>query len=462
MRAFCVSLFLVIIAWAAWGIGAGGEGQAFAAEPNAGGRGVATGAAGRRPNILFVMADQQRFDALGVVNPAVRTPALDRLCKDGVRFDRAYVAQALCTPSRASVVTGLYPHAHKLQTNVYKIDNVLVDPQYNLGLIWPTLLRQAGYHTAYIGKWHLGEKDPGCFDEWHGYNSNLSHWLGKRQKSPYRSDLETDQAVDFLQRQHGGPFLLFVSYYPPHTPYDPPEKDAALYEKTELKPAEYWGAVTAIDRCVGRLLEKLDGLRLRDNTLVIFTADHGDHFGKRPGGSHKGVAYDEAARVPLILRYPGVCDGGKVRDELVSNVDLMPTILDAVGIAAPASLQGASLLGLLSGRAKDWRTLVCTENRESDSQQPGAHSRGIRTDRYKLILREHETKGAAGLNELYDHQSDPQERKNLFGPQQAGVIYGLLDQFTAWAKGTGDTLGLELAEKCRKDLQAKRYGDSSK
>jgi choline-sulfatase len=404
--------------------------------------------ADRHPNILYIMSDQQRFDALGCVRPGVHTPALDRLAKEGVRFDSTYVAQALCTPSRASIFSGLYPHAHKLDKNVYDQPNALADAKYNLRVVWPDLLRRAGYFTGYIGKWHLGEDNPGCFNEWYGYNSLKPHWLGKKQESQYRSDYETDQAIDFLDRNQEKRFALCVSYYPPHTPYDPPDKYAALYENTAFAPAKYWGGVTAIDHCVGRLLEKLDGLGLRDNTLVLFTADHGDHFGNRPGGSHKGVAYDEAARVPLILRYPGVFDGGKVRTELVSNVDIMPTLLQVAGLAIPASLQGASLVPLAAGHAPQWRKLVCTENREDG----GGHSRGIRTERYKLILRERETKGASSLHELYDLARDPQEHVNLFGKQQTDVIRTLLDQFSAWAICSGDALGLELAEKCRKDL----------
>ena len=126
--------------------------------------------------------------------PGCRRRLLDQLSREGVRFDRTYVAQALCTPSRASIFSGLYPHAHKLQENVYGIDNVLVDPKYNLSVVWPGLLQAAGYHTSYIGKWHLGEKGPTCFDEWHGFNSTLSHWLGKPQQSKYRPDRDADDA----------------------------------------------------------------------------------------------------------------------------------------------------------------------------------------------------------------------------------------------------------------------------
>ena len=147
--------------------------------------------------------------------------------------------------------------------------------------------------------------------------------------------------IEFLERNKDRRFALCVSFYPPHTPYNPPRKFAEMYANSGLKPPEYWGAVTAIDVCVGRTAEKLDALGLRDRTLVLFTADHGDHFGLRPGGcTHKRVPYDNAARVPLIVRLPGVFDGGQVRKELVSSVDIMPTILELAGVGRPSNLQG--------------------------------------------------------------------------------------------------------------------------
>jgi arylsulfatase A-like enzyme len=410
-------------------------------------------AAGRL-NILFILTDQQRYDGLGVVNSAARTPNLDRLAGEGVRFDLAYVAQALCTPSRGAIFSGLYPHSNGLQDNVYNVPDVLADPKYKLSVTWPGLLQQAGYKTGYIGKWHLGEKAPACFDEWIGYNSLKPHWVGKRDQSEYRSDVETGQAIDFIKRHAGKPFALCVGYYPPHTPYDPPKKYEQMYQGSPLKPPAYWGAVTAIDDCAGRLLKGLDDAGLRGRTLVVFTADHGEHFGKRPGGGNKRNGYDEAARVPLILRLPGVFEGGSVRADLVSLVDLMPTILELAGVKAPQALEGMSLIGHGGAQPKP-RTAVIIENQEDPAKKGRpVTSRSVRTDRHKLILRDGLPVRGQLLWELYDCKADPLEHANIFGPGQADVISRLLDELDAWARNTGDAGGLALSKECRANLKA--------
>ena len=261
-------------------------------------------AASSRSNILFLMADQFRADALGANgNTWVRTPALDRLAGAGVRFSNAYTPQALCTPARGSLMTGVYPHTTRLDGNLYKVDDAFQAPQFHLTPNLPTLLRQAGYRTGYIGKWHLGEKNPGLFDYWNGYNSYDAlnpeyplqpHWMGKPYESAYRADVDTDDAVRFLEENRARPFALFVSYYPPHNPYNPPRKFEEMYQGREH--AGYYGAVTAVDLDIGRVLDKLAALKLEDNTFVSFTADHGETFGQRLGSQAKTVCYEESAQ----------------------------------------------------------------------------------------------------------------------------------------------------------------------
>lgn len=415
----------------------------------------------RPPNILFIMSDQHRFDALGAHGSKyMHTPNLDKLCREGVRFTNTYAAQAVCSPSRASIFSGLYPHTHLVQDNIYGQPDVTSMPQYHMSVTWPLLLQRAGYHTGYIGKWHLGEQAPKCFDEWKGFNSGKSHWLGKSYNSQYRPDWETEQGLDFIKRNKNKPFVLCQSYYPPHTPYTAPKEYWKYYEKgvPDGRPMEYYAAVSDIDMNVGRLIRQLDDLDLLDKTLIIYTSDHGDAFGTRPGGGNKRSAYDESARVPLIIRYPHIFEGGKVPEHLVSNVDIMPTILEVAGIKIPDNLQGRSLVGVMKSKTEDWRTAVCIENREDldkgGDRSRNANSRGVRTKTHKLILRDKLSIRAKTTRELYDMIKDAGEQKNIYGREQISVIAPILNWLENWSRATSDDVGLHLVQTCRADIGA--------
>jgi arylsulfatase A-like enzyme len=208
---------------------------------------------------------------------------------------------------------------------------------------------------------------------------------------------------------------------------------------------------------VGRLLKRLDDLDLLANTLVIFTSDHGDHFGKRPGGSKKRAAYDDCARIPFILRYPGLFEGGSVRDDLVSNVDLMPTILDVAGVIIPEGLHGRSLKSLVTGTGADWRDALVIENIESIAKEDmdageACESRAVRTDTRKLILREALSIRAKSLREFYDLAADPGEQQDMYGMDRGSEIMPLVDKLDTWAKATRDSTGRKLVDACRRDL----------
>jgi arylsulfatase A-like enzyme len=391
-----------------------------------------------RPNILFLMADQFRADALGVSgNVWIRTPSLDRLARGGVHFTNAYTPQALCTPARASLLTGVYPHTTHLDHNLYKVDNAFLLPEFKLQPNLPSLLREAGYRTGYIGKWHLGETNPGLFDYWNGYNSLQPHWLGKRYESIYRSDAETDDAARFLEQNRSSPFALFVSYYPPHTPYDPPRRYSAMYEGREH--ADYYGAVTAVDAAIGRVLEKLSSLALENRTFVSFTADHGETFGQRPGSQNKTVCYEESARVPLLMRWPGQIPAGVKFAGGVTTLDLMPSILEAAGIKAPARLQGHSRIGEVKRGKTGWSEPVFLENiTQRDVEGKPSIERAVRTERWKLILRDHPR------SELYDLQADPAERNDLFGREPVKVKE-LARLILKWGEELKDPVAVGLA-----------------
>lgn len=412
-------------------------------------------ATGKRPNFLFVLTDQQRFDSIGAAgNPFAHTPVQDSLARDGVYFTHCYAAQAVCSPSRASIFSGLFPTAHRVVDNIYDIDDVTSSDQFNMRVVWPGLLKEAGYRTGYIGKWHLGDKGPACYDEWYGFNSLLPHWLGEPQKSTYRVEMEADQAIDFLERNRTRPFALCLSHYPPHTPYTSPNRFAALYEHLPLRLKYYYGAVSAIDWHLGRVLNRLRELDLADNTVVIFTSDHGDHFGQRPGGSNKRGAYDECARVPLIFRAPRLIPGGQVRAELTSNVDLMPTILEMAGVQVPDERHGMSLVPLLMGKKPSWRSAVFIQNRESvGGKEPGSvESRAVRTSEWKLLMRDGLSDAARSLWELYDHRSDPLELESVFGPGNSEAVRELLVELNYWARQIKDRKAIRLSAACAREL----------
>jgi choline-sulfatase len=310
------------------------------------------------------------------------------------------------------------------------------------------LFREAGYHTAYIGKWHLGEDDPGLFDEWAGYNSLKGHWMGEKYKSEYRSDFETRQASEFLEKNLSKPFALTVSYYPPHTPYDPPKKDEEMYRDAGIDHPGYWGAVTAVDRDLGRLLAKLKQLGLQRNTFVSFTADHGETFGQRLGSVNKTVCYDESAKVPLLLRWPAGMPGGIVYEGGMTTLDLMPTMLEAAGLPRPARLQGYSRLGEIRRHDLGWKGPAFLENitqKEIDGKP--AVERAVRTEKWKLILRDHPQ------DELYNLAEDPGEQTNLLGrPEYQKRVCELADLIFRWGERTADPIAVQFSKRYLGDV----------
>jgi N-acetylglucosamine-6-sulfatase len=409
----------------------------------AGAASIASGAP-KRPNFLFIMADQMRADALAVSgNSFTRTPNLDALARSGVRFANAYCPQALCTPSRSGLLTGVYPHTSGLDHNLYNVANAFQLPEFRLTPNWPTLLRQAGYYSGYIGKWHLGDDNPGLFDYWAGYNSLKPHWTGEKFKSEYRSDLETRQAIEFLEKNKEKSFVLFLSYYPPHTPYDPPPADEEYYRAKGVDHAAYYGAVTAVDRCLGQVLAKLRTLGLDNDTFVSFTADHGETFGQRMGSQNKTVSYEESAKVPLLMRWPASLPSGLVYQGGVTTLDLMPSMLEAAGLPIPARLQGRSRLGEIRRRDLGWKEPVFLENiTQKDVEGKPSIERAVRTQEWKLILRDHPK------DELYDLVHDPEERHDLLAsPEQRDRIRQLARLIRDWGEKMNDPVAVGLAKR---------------
>jgi arylsulfatase A-like enzyme len=398
----------------------------------------------RRPNVLFVFTDDQRYDALGVVQreqgargrfPWVQSPNLDRLAAEGVRFRNAFVVNSLCAPSRATYLTGRYGFQNGVVNNhtPFPEDAVTV----------ASLLRPAGYRTGYVGKWHMGNqrgKRPSfdtsasflgqgryvdCPFEIDGRETPTKGWV---------DDVSTDYAIDFLRENRDRPFLLYVGFKAAHGPFDPPARHAKTYEGETARPVPnldippgyspdanpapraggdrptnlgYFRCLAAADDNVGRLLATLDELKLADDTIVVYASDNGFYLGEHRLGD-KRSAYDESLRIPLLLRYPRAVKPGRTEDRMVLNVDLVPTILDYAGVAAPNDLPGRSWRPLLEGTPNDWRTawFYCYYY-ERGFRIPTVTA--VRTDRAKLIR----YPGHDEWTELFDLAADPYETRNL-------------------------------------------------
>jgi arylsulfatase A-like enzyme len=413
------------------------------------------------PNILFLLFDKCRRDAIGAYSDKpVHTPNLDWLAQTGVRFANAYTPQALCCPARASIITGKYPHQHGMRVNVHpvsrggrnsypeNISNPFHHPRFHLWDNFPYFLHNAGYRTAHIGKWHLGPGNPGFFDVWRSFNSQLHHWIGEPHRSDYRPDVQTDLAIEFLEQNAARRFFLYQSYYAPHEPYDPPKRFLEPYHGKGLEREGYYASVANLDWNVGRILDALRKRGILDQTMILVTTEHGMTLSERPGTERDGYSspYDEVSRIPLILRYPRLLRGGTVWQGGASLVDLAPTILDAAGVygrlgesPGPRSL----LPDLREGRDR-WRGPIVMQN-ISRQELGGSYfeDRAIRTERWKLILRKFDKVSEGPAAEFYDLGQDPGETQEVM-TQNGATVRELAGQLRKWGEETGDKLAVEL------------------
>lgn len=407
------------------------------------------------PNVIVFLTDQQRWDTVGCYGqPLDVTPNMDRLAAEGVRFEQAYTCQPLCGPARASLQTGKYP------TEVGCFRNGVALPTDERTIAHR--MSEAGYEVGYIGKWHLAstfgvpdqpivnhgitaippERRGGYRDYWlasdlleftsHGYDGHMFDGDGnKREFQGYRVDCHTDFVLEYLRTRDGSrPFFLFISYLEPHHQndherYEGPEGSKERY-KDFVVPGDlvgtegdwrenypdYLGAVNSLDQNLGRIRDELAELGMTDDTLILLTSDHGSHFCTR-NSEYKRSPHDACIRVPMILCGPGF-RGGEVITDLVSLIDLPPTILAAGGIEKPATMCGRPLQELLDGVPDDWPQEVFLQVSES---QVG---RAMRTKRWKYSVRSHDknpwTDAASDRyteDYLYDLEADPHERNNL-------------------------------------------------
>lgn len=429
-----------------------------------------------RPNILLIISDQFRADNLGALgrNPMNLTPNLDQMASRGVLFCNAYCNQPVCAPARASIFTGQYPSRHTVWHNGPGL------PEGATTLA--TVVRQAGYSANYMGKWHLAPNDGtpatrgpvpphqrgGFLDLWEAantleftstaYEGNLYdndskpiHWSGQ-----YRTDFMTGRAQQFL-RSARQPFLLVLSYLEVHhqnstDTYDPPKEFKGKYPNPFIPPdlrplpgswpsqlSDYYGCVAKMDETVGTIRKTLSETGLDKNTILLFTSDHGCHF-KTRNAEYKRSPHDSSIHIPLVIEGPGFNRGLQV-SELVSQVDLMPTLFQAVGLSVPAPVQGHSFLPLLERRTEGWQNEVYFEMSEFVT------GRGLRTPQHTYAVSAPKMPGWRPVAHadkyveymLYDNYADPCQHVNLIGRTEARAITeGLRNQMLARIQEAGD------------------------
>ncbi|MCL2647548.1 MAG: sulfatase-like hydrolase/transferase [Phycisphaerales bacterium] len=399
-----------------------------------------------RPNVIVFFTDQQRHDSIGLHgNPLDLTPNFDRFATEGTHLFNTFTCQPVCGPARACLQTGLYATA----SGAYRND-VLPDPSHKM---LGQYFHDAGYHTGYIGKWHLASRESmgpvapeqrGGYDYWlasnvleftsDAYRCNVFDAGGKRVRLPgYRVDALTDAAIRYIDREQSHPFFLFVSYIEPHfqnhrDDYPAPDGYRERYQGRWTPPdlqalggtsardlGGYWGMCRRLDEAFGRLCESVKSLGLWDNTAILFTSDHACHF-KTRNSEYKRSCHESSIRVPGALGGGGLFQNGGRLPQLVSLIDFPPTLLDVAGIEIPSTMQGRSLLPLVQRRADTWPDDVFVQISESQV------ARAIRTSRWKYSVTAPDKNGWKDMNSthyveecLYDLYADPYELTNLVG-----------------------------------------------
>jgi len=441
--------------------------------------GAAGLAAARRrpPNIVFVLADDLGWTDLGCFGSSFyRTPNIDRLAQQGMRFTSAYAACPVCSPTRASILTGKYPARLHLTDWIPGrtppgVRMRLPDwtPHLPLSEVTiPEALKPAGYVSASIGKWHLGDEE--FYPEKQGFDFNFGGChLGATpgyfypykipniragKSGEYLTDRLTDEALAFIENSKSRPFFLYLAHYAVHTPIEAKPEMAARY-RPRVRPGqahshpEYAAMIESVDESVGRVLRKLEQLGIASDTIVVFTSDNGGVVGRRhitsnePLREEKSTLYEGGIRVPLIVRWPGVVKPASVSDVPVSSVDHLPTLAEAAGGPGPSSVDGVSLMPLLKQQAGLERDAIYWHYPHYNFHQPLIPTRpcgAIRKGDCKLIEFYED-----GFVELYNLREDIGERKNLARalPDQAAELRRDLD---TWRKSVGAQMPIAAPE----------------
>ncbi len=437
-----------------------------------------------RPNIVVIIADDLRWDALGCNgSPHGATPNIDRLAREGVNLRNFFVTTPLCSPSRASFLTGLYARRHYIINN----DKPGLDVIGHTLLTWPRLLRQNGYETAFIGKWHMGLDD--------SRRMGWDHWISFKGQGAYRDAVVNDngvsrqlsgnttdflntRAVEFIRQRHDQPFVLWLAHKAVHLPYLPTKRNEARFAEAKYTPppnsavdpqgkpamarkltaAERVNWLTIegaqpepgesrygrgrdrdsimrdqlrcladVDDGVGAVLDALRASGALDHTLVIFTSDNGYLLGEFGEFDTKRWAYEPSIRQPFVLRYPRLVPPGSVRDQLVLNVDVAPFMLELAGVAPPERMHGRSFLPVLKDAKAPWREAFLAEYFVEKISPRCPEWQAVRTTRWKFI----HYPAFPAMGELYNLETDPLEQHNVIAvPDAAAALAELRSQLT--------------------------------
>jgi arylsulfatase A-like enzyme len=465
-------------------------------------------ATAHRPNIVFILTDQQRCDSFAAAGAGyMRTPAIDSIARDGVLYERAYTTNPVCSPARASLVTGRYPHAHRVRCNGIPLS----DREVTL----PAVLGEQGYRTAAVGKVHLTPTGSSGYPEsrtswddpamtaWHGPYFGFQHveltqghnypgahhrawvrerfpgvyerygrdnarevrpgfqsWVSSAPVEAHSSEFVGSRAVAFLERQakartsgENAPFFLWAGFPDPHHPFDPPEPYASMYDPAEMPTADRVteeldampphyrdhcvnglpnvkngppriparmsdegtvsmralaaGMISLVDRNVGRILNAIRELGFEEDTVVVFTSDHGELLGDHRLYFKGPYFYEQSVRVPCLVKYPRCAAAGVRTQALWSHADLTPTLLDFAGIAAPLGVQGVSQAPVLRGEAETAREWALVEYNADEF--PDLNQKCLVTRDRKLTYY-----GGQPYGELFDFTADPGEHRNVY------------------------------------------------
>jgi N-acetylglucosamine-6-sulfatase len=465
-----------------------------------------------RPNVVVILCDDLRWDCLGIAgHKHLKTPHIDRLAKEGVYFRNAFCTTSLCSPSRASILSGLYAHSHGVLDNFTEYPSNLAS--------FPRQLQAAGYETAYIGKYHMGEendeKRPG-FDYFVTHKGQGKYFDtefnidGERKVAPgYYTHVVTDMAIDWLQRKRDKPFLLMLGHKAPHSFYVPEPKYEHAFDDVDVqypksafelddKPAwfktrlttwhgiygplfdfrkkfpdsrpeavkdfaamtrAYWATILSVDDSVGRLYATLKEAGQLDNTVVVFMGDNGLLNGEH-GMVDKRTMHEPSIRIPLVVRYPDLVpvDKPQVVEKMVLTIDIAPSILDLCGVKPPDNAHGKSWRRLAQGDAAGWRTAWHYEYNYEKQFPYTPNVRGFRTEEWKYIHYPHgDGKPDRHKAELYHLPTDPEERKNLIDDPKYAVTIKQLHEALAHhiAVSGSDPDKMPLDEGIKAELPAK-------